>query len=321
MLIINQNDIHQLTNPVALTDDMITCMKVYASKKYIMPDRMHMDIQGNTLLLMPAASGSFFSTKLVSLFQKNPEKGLPVLYGSVMLNDGDTGEPLALFNGAKLTAVRTAAVGSAGIRYTASRQANVLGLIGTGVQGLHQIWFACKNHPIRQVVLFDAIECRLDPFIRQLAELIPEIQVTIAPNTKALTEQSDIIITATNSETPVLPDETELLRGKHVIAIGSYKENMVELPPAIFTLLDEVYVDVEFALEESGDLIHPIRNGWIRKDQVKLLSERFDIPDGYSGTRQTTVYKSVGMALFDLFTAQHYYHEALKQGLGQQVSW
>ena len=116
MLIINESTLAQLTDWTSLIDEMINAMIAYEDGEFVMPDRVSMGFSNNTLLLMPAQSGKYFSTKMVSLFPDNPLKNEPVIKGVVVLNNGENGEPLAILNGAKLTAIRTAAVSAAGIR-------------------------------------------------------------------------------------------------------------------------------------------------------------------------------------------------------------
>jgi ornithine cyclodeaminase len=246
--------------------------------------------------------------------------GQPVLYGTVILNDGKTGKPLAIFNGAKLTAVRTAAVGSAGIKHTSSKNSSSLGLIGAGVQGFHQILFACRVRPIKEVYIFDAYNSDLKKFIDRLKVELPNVTFHICKDSEDLCAHSEIIITATNATSPVLPNSKESLQGKHIIAIGSYKPDMIEVPDALFELIDKVYIDVDMALDESGDLIQPINKGILAAENIKLLSsviagqEKLNI-------QETTLFKSVGMALFDLFTAKYLLEKSLKTGIGQEVSF
>ena len=320
MLIINEQTIARITDPVELTDVMERAMLAYADGDFIMPDRSHMNFDGNTLLLMPSQHDGFFGTKLVSLFPGNISKGEPALYGTVILNDGETGKPLALFNGAKLTAVRTAAVGSAGIRHTAPGSADRLGVIGAGVQGLHQAIFACSNRKISLINIYDTSDERLDILRQKLSEELPGLQVIISANTTELCENSDIIITATNSTSAVLPEDQDKLIGKSIIAIGSYKPEMIELPDAIFPLLKHYFIDVDIAVEESGDIIHPLERGLVKKSQIRMLSDAIN-GKLHVDKNLTSVYKSVGMALFDLFTAHYLYKKALADGLGQEVEF
>ncbi len=119
----------------------------------------------------------------------------------------------------------------------------------------------------------------------------------------------------------MLPDEEELLAGKHFVGIGSYKPEVREFPRALFGLLKTVYVDTEHALQESGDIIVPLRNGWLRQDQVMTLG-RFLIDDKSRdrAKEETTFFKSVGMALFDVCASKLIYEKAIVKGLGQNIN-
>jgi ornithine cyclodeaminase/alanine dehydrogenase-like protein (mu-crystallin family) len=320
MIIVNENDISRLTNPVDLTNVILEAMKTYSSGDYIMPDRSHVEMNDDTLLLMPASSGDYFATKLVSLFPENSKHGEPVLHGIVILNSGQTGKPLAIFNGAKLTAMRTAAVGSAGIKFTSPESCTNLGLIGAGVQGYHQILFACRIRPIKRVTVFDMRQTDLDCFVERLRIELPGIEFIAARDSETVCRNSEIIITATNSTSAILPNDRSFLEGKHIVSIGSYKPEMVEVPDLLFSLVDDVYIDVDMALEESGDLIHPIRKGLLHESRIKLLSSIFD--GGSINTEgKTTFFKSVGMAMFDLFAAKYLYDKAVETKSCQKVKF
>lgn len=95
---------------------------------------------------------------------------------------------------------------------------------------------------------------------------------------------------------------------------------MREYPAALFSLLKRVYVDTEYAMEESGDLLVPLQNKWIREDQIKtigyLLSHK---KEEKVSEQETTFFKSVGMALVDLTLSQLIYQKAVKNRLGQKI--
>jgi len=320
MLIINESTLAQLTDWSGLIDQMIKAMIAYEEGDFVMPDRTSMGFSNNSLLLMPAQSGSYFSTKIVSLFPDNPAKNEPVIKGVLVLNNGENGTPLAIINGAKLTAIRTAAVSAAGIKYTTPENVSHLGLIGAGVQGMHQVLAACSVRPINSVYILDKHIERAKTFIACLASSIPEVQLIRVNSSEELLERSEVIITATNSNKPVLADNAELLRGKHIIAIGSYKPQMRELPDSLFRLIDHCFVDVRFALEESGDLIHPIEMGLLKQKQVIPLGSLIQGKIG-ADINRTTLFKLVGMALFDLFTARWFYEKAIRLDAGESVQF
>ena len=142
MLILNESDIIKAVDFDELLKSVEEAFLIQETGNYNMPDRMHIDQEENVLLLMPCFTDDFFSTKLVSVFPENKNLGKPAIYGSLILNDGKTGEPLAMMNGSKLTALRTGAVGAMGLLYTTPKNINTLGLIGAGIQGFHLVLFA-----------------------------------------------------------------------------------------------------------------------------------------------------------------------------------
>jgi ornithine cyclodeaminase len=127
-----------------------------------------------------------------------------------------------------------------------------------------------------------------------------------------------VVITATTSSERVLPDEPSLIKGRHFISIGSYKPTMQELPDCVYRLAGRLVIDSEFAREEVGDVINPVRKGILKEADV------FSIGKLITGQRsvdlcRTTAYKSVGMALYDLYVAQAFYEAAVHKGIGHHV--
>jgi ornithine cyclodeaminase/alanine dehydrogenase-like protein (mu-crystallin family) len=320
MIYLNEADILKAASIEEMLDVIETSMDIYEKKAFHMPQRLHIDREDNTLLLMPCFTGDYFGTKLVTLFPGNPAREVPVLNGIMVLNDAETGVPIALLNGPALTALRTAAVGAVSIRHLASDDTDAIGIIGAGVQGLYQAWFASSARPVRDIYIFDLHADKSAILGEKLSAKIPQVRVHQAARVEDLLEKAQVVITATDSQQPVLPDEEELLAGKHFVGIGSYKPNMREFPRALFKLLKTVFVDTEHALQESGDLIFPLQNDWIKQDQVMTLG-RF-LADHRSEDqlrRQTTLFKSVGMALFDVCASGFIYESAMRKGLGQKI--
>ena len=321
MIYLTENDILKAVSVNDLLDAIEASMYIYENKEYHMPQRLHVDHEGNTLLLMPCFTKDCFGTKLVSLFPKNPERNIPVLNGIMVLNDAQTGLPLALLNGPALTALRTAAVGSVSIRHLTPENTQSLGIIGAGVQGFYQAWVACTARSLKDIFIFDLYLEKTTALIEKLSKVIPDVKLHAASSVEDLLEKSQVVITATTSLEPVLPDKGELLTGKHFVGIGSYKPNMREFPEALFSLLKTVFIDTDHALEESGDLIVPLRNNWIKQEQVTTLG-RFLIENRSTEElrTQTTFFKSVGMALFDVCASKLIYEKAIQKGLGQNIT-
>lgn len=317
MLILNAEDVERVVTPVEMTAAMEEAFRIYAADDFTMPQRMHIDHHENTLLLMPCISGETLATKLVSFFPGNVAKGHPAIYGTVILNDGLSGEPLALFNGARLTALRTAGVGGVGMLYSAGRTITSAGLIGTGVQGFYQALFACALLPVKELFLYNRSPQSAEAFALRIRERLPGVAVRVAASSRELVASTSLIITATNAGVPVLPDDEELLKGKHVVAIGSYKKDMQEIPQAFFNLIEKVYTDTDHACNETGDLIIPLQKGWLKDEQIVSIASLVTGKEKLSG--DTTLFKSVGMALFDLVAARLVYSKAREKGVGVEV--
>jgi ornithine cyclodeaminase len=302
-------------------DDIIQAVEQallhYKNKSYNMPDRFHYTHDNKTLLYMPCFTNSSLGTKILTVFPENSRKNHPAIDGLMLLNDFETGAPKALIDGKLLTALRTGAVGSLGSKYIAPQNTTKLGLIGAGTQGYYQILFACHCRPIRDVYINTRSQEKLSAFIDSLKTQLPEVNFHAESTTRAVVEKSEVIITATSSMSSVLPEDETLYLGKKFIAIGSYQPNMRELPDSLMKTADEIYVDIGYATEESGDLHLPLTNNIINSSKI------FDIADLIHGNKritsdnQTIVYKSVGMALFDVIVGEKILECALAKDIGQ----
>ncbi len=276
-----------------------------AEDRVEVPQRVHMQRDENTLLLMPCFGEKYFATKLVSVFPGNLKRKMPIINGTVVLNDGQTGEPLAALDGSKLTAMRTAAVGALGIKYLSSEKTSTLGIIGLGIQGFHQALFACQQRPIKELRILDRTKAIMNRFRERFNAFYRDVEVIPCRSALELCKESEIIITATGSQKPVVPGKGAWWGGKTLIGIGSYKPDMREFPDEIMSSLHHLYVDTLHGLNEAGDLMVPLQNGIISMDQIVVLS---DLISGKSKAEgDTQFFKSVGMAAFDLYGAQLVY--------------
>lgn len=320
MLYLNEKDINKCISLDEIMNEIEKSFKTYEENRFFMPDRIHVDYKNKTILYMPCFLENTFGTKVLTVFPENRKKRKPVIDGLMLLNDYDTGETVSIIDGKTLTALRTGAVGGVGIRHTTPENVKTVGLVGAGVQGFNQLKFACEARKVEKVVIFDLFKEKLPEFIERVKGEIPNVEVSSVETTEDLLGESEIIITTTTANQPVFPNEEKLFEGKHFIGIGSYKPNMREYPDALISVLNKVYIDTEFAKEETGDLSQPIEKGLLKNSQIEtfgnyLLNEtnKEEIVKG------TTWFKSVGMALFDIVVAQLIYEKAKEKGIGQKV--
>lgn len=320
MRILNNSDLDGLLPRHEIISAVEQAMLDYEAKDALVPKRMHIDHDRNTLLCMPSWNQHFFGTKLVAVFPGNKSLNLPVTNGAMILNDSKTGSPLALMNAAKLTALRTGALGAIGVKLLTPADTTTLGLVGTGVQGLHQALFACSVRPIDNLFFLKRSYEQSENLKAFLIANGVNVKVTACQSAEELLGKTDVVIVATTSPTPVLPNDAHMLRQKHFIGIGSYKPSMQELPDNVYKLAGELYIDSDFARHETGDIINPIKNGMINQEDVftigKLLSQERKVD-----VQNTTVYKSAGMALFDLYVAQMMYKKAIAHNVGIEIEF
>lgn len=271
----------------------------------------------NSLLMMPCLSDDTWGLKVLTVFPGNPGGPLPFLNGLVMLFNGRTGEPAALFDGRMLTALRTGAVGGAGVRALAKRDAGNLGIAGAGAQGYWQARFACEGRSFSEIRIFDVNREAAERLAERLRKDLPGIRAESCGSPEELAMASDVIITATRTERPVFPDERRLFAGgKCFVGIGSYTPDMREFPDALFLEARRVYADTAHALSETGDLITPVARGLIGEEEIRPLSEVLDVGIDAAGNEGTVFFKSVGLSVFDLFAAKTFLKWGKEKGIG-----
>lgn len=319
MLYLNKNDVESVVDFQELIATIEEAMNIYDRQQFMQPDRITVNVtDSETYLYMPCFTGETKGTKILTLSQENYKHNLPTIQGVMLLNEPQTGAIDCIIDGASITAYRTGAVGATGIKYTTRENCRNLGIVGTGVQAFYQAQYAAAVRNIERIYIYDVITEKVADFAERLREKLPGIDIIPAVSAEELVKNAEIIVTVTPSQTPVLPDNSELLVGKHFIGIGSYKPNMREYPQAVFSLLDKVYIDVDFAMEESGDLITPCKNGWFKEENIKTLFS--GIKSNSIDRSGTTFYKSVGMALFDILVAKKIYLRAIEKGIGQKIT-
>lgn len=305
MLIINESTIRKVISHKEIIVSIEDAFRTYESGNFSMPNRIHINNKENTLLYMPCFTDEIFGTKSLTVFPENNRVNKPIIDGFMTLNDPKTGAPLAIIDGKILTSLRTGAVGAVGCKFLSREDSSTLGIIGAGIQGIYQSIFISKIRPIKKVKVFDLNKEKLKKFEEILKQEVPHLEVKVCNNPDETLVESHIVVTTTTSTTPVLSNNPELLKGKVFIGIGSFKPNMREYPKEVYPLLDRVYTDTSFACEESGDLLYPLENNLITSNQVLTIGSlitRKEIPSG-----ETQFFKSVGMALLDLFVAKAIY--------------
>src|ERR1051326_7763085 len=220
----------------------------FAGGKVIQPVRqvISVDPPGGFYGIMPALTSDGLGQKIVTFYPPNAEKGIHTHMALIILNDRETGAPLAVMDGRLITEMRTAAVSAAATKLLAPKDAKVLAILGSGVQA--------RSHfeALRLVRKFE--EIRVWSQTKSHAEILAkEIGAKITPAEEAV-RGADVVVTVTSSQTPVLKGEW-LKRGCHVNAVGACRPDWRELDDD--AMRDSVLLvdSREAAMKESGDVI------------------------------------------------------------------
>jgi len=254
------------------------------------PERIAMPLPGGVLLAMPSSDGEFACTKLATLHEANPARGLPTLIGEAILIRADTGEPLARFDAATITARRTAALSALAALELAGPRRERLLVFGSGVQARAHVQAFRAVMPLREV----SVHSRNPAHARALARALDDSGLACrCIDSPPSLDGHDLVVTATSSREPLFDDDARF--DGFVAAIGAYRPAMCELPAALLRRAALFVDDVEAARSEAGDLIRA-KIDW----EGVVALERVVAGQALRPARGPVVFKSVGQALWDL---------------------
>lgn len=325
MLILNSRQMWEAVTMKDLMAAVEEAYRVHKSGEYLMPDRFIAARDKDLMMYMPCFTQKAIGTKMLAEFPDNPKYNLPYLNGLMLLNDSKTGLPKAVMNGNTITAMRTSAAGGVALKYLSAENCSSAGLVGCGVQGLHQLLFACYVRPVKDIYLYDAFKKDLSGFIEDFYAKSGrrDVNFHICDDTRTLAENSQILITATQTTEPLFPDDDDLLRGKCILAFGSWRPERRELPDAVHRLVKNIYTELPYACEESGDLRIPLEKGLLTADRVLYMEDLVaDTKNGRPHSHsETRCFKSVGMGIYDVCTAQLIFEKAAEKHIGTEIEW
>ena len=329
MLILNADEVRWA---LPMDQTIVAMKEAFASLSSgtaVVPLRTRLPVSSHDALslFMPAYlksdSGEALAVKIVSLFPKNPSRGLAFIQAAVLVLESDTGRPVALLEGSSLTAIRTGAGSGAAIDLLARTNSKVLAIFGAGPQGRTQLEAACTARNIETVYIYNPTRAKAQAVAEQMAgyNSVPK-NIIVANSPKEAVENADIICTATGSTSAIFEDKDVKL-GTHISAIGGYTPEMQELPIETVARSRIVVDSYATVMEEAGDIVKAIRAGLIQESSIH--AEVGEIVLGKKSGRQSedeiTFFKSVGNAVQDATAAQLALKNARVMELGTEVEF
>ena len=299
-LFLNEEQVRQHLRMADLIPAMEKALIDFSAGKVTQPVRsvIKVDVAAATgfLGLMPALTPDGLGLKAVTFYPSNAERGIPTHMATIFLVDPETGTPLAVMDGRLITEMRTAAVSAAATKLLAPSDAKILAVLGSGVQARSHVEALRLVRPFEEIRVWSPNQ----EHAKQFAE---EIGATAVSAEEAV-RGADVVVTATNSKTPILKGSW-LKSGCHVNAVGACRPDWRELDEEAMS--NAVFVDSrEGAMKESGDVI--LSRATIYAELGEALAGK--VPPR---TRETTIFKSLGMAVEDIAAGTLVYRAVMEE--------
>ncbi len=291
------------------------------------PGIADMDIRSGDL----AASG-LFGLKLTAWFSKNPERGLPEIFGTTLICSDTTGEPLALLNASAITGLRTGAAAALGAKWLARKDSEKLLVAGAGHQSSFQVAAMLAACPgISHVSVWDprsseAPQARVELIRTDVARMLSNAgiergyDIVAIGDGEAAVRQADIVVTITPATSPIIKSDW-IRPGTHLSCVGADMEGKQELESALMAAA-RLYVDDRAQSVASGELEIAVKEGAISSDDIvaEIGEVIAGIAEGRTSDEQITVFDTSGIAVQDLASSKVAYDRAIEANLGSVVA-
>lgn len=287
------------------------------------PMRTRIDAEktGCGVLIMPGhlPNESSIGLKIVSIQDRNPARSLPTIQGLMIVINDDTGEPVAMMDAERLTAIRTGAASGLATDLLANADSSVAAIFGAGPQAETQLEAIAEVRNLDIAYVYSRPEDSAETFAEQMSARLG-IRVVRAESPTEL-RNADIICTATTSIDPVF-DANNVKPGAHINAIGSFSPDTIEIPHELVAGAIVVVDQRDACLQEAGELVQTIQAGLMQAGDVR--AELGEIAAGRAKGRRSqtdiTLFKSVGNAVQDVAAARFVFDRSVDQNLGTIVT-
>tara|TARA_B100000029_G_scaffold230656_1_gene228091 strand:+ start:13935 stop:14888 length:954 start_codon:yes stop_codon:yes gene_type:complete len=248
-------------------------------------------------------------TKIVTVFPENTKLNKPTTQGIISLTDADTGELICIMDGSLITGMRTGAVTGVATKYLSRKDSESVGIFGSGYQSRFQLMAICSVRNISRIILNSPSANKKTEFIQSLEREL-DVPINVEQDINKVLD-NDILVTATSSPLPLF-DGNMINSGTHINCIGAHTKDSSEVDSTTIQRSKVVVDEINTALREAGG---------ITKDNI--FAELSDVILGKTPTRTNnddiTLFKSMGLSLEDISTANLIYNEAINKGIGNNI--
>ena len=274
---------------------------------------------------MPAyvgGSAGMCGIKWIAGFPNNPVRhNLPRASALIVLNDAETGMPLAIMEGTRISALRTGAVTGVGARYLARKNSRTAGLIGAGVQARTQLDALREILPeLDRVRIFDPRREACESFVEDCRLRHPPVSVEIVNDPEQAVREADVVVTATVADEPIVKADW-LAPGVLFAHVGSYQEE----EEAVILQADRVVVDIwqEVLHRRTPLLARMFEEGKIDAGRIDANIGQIingDLP-GREQDDERIFFSPLGLGSEDVAVAARIYRLAVEKNLGTLLAF
>jgi alanine dehydrogenase len=269
--------------------------------------------------IMPAfiADPPALGAKLVTVYPSNSAAGLPTHLATIVLLDSMTGELLSIADGRFITEARTAAVSAVSVKWLARENASTLAIIGSGVQARSHLEAIALVRHLAAVRVWSPTAMHRDRFAREMQPRV-DAPIRVAASAQEAVDGADLVVVVTAAREPVIRRDW-IRAGTHICAVGACRPDQRELESALISSARLIVDSRAGALAEAGDIVIPIAEGTLDASHVaaELGEVLLGTVAGRTSDAETTIFKSLGMAVEDVAAAHLASTKAAERGLGR----
>jgi len=323
LLLLSEKEIRDLVGPAEALP-VVRDAFVRLAREAILPGVIHLDVpnSGAEAHVKGAHLGGsrFFTIKVASGSYANPDRGLPVGSGIVLVFDSMTGLPRAvLFDNGYLTDLRTGAAGALAADLLANREVHRVGIVGVGTQARYQLAALLGVRTPEGVIAFGRSEAKATAFAQEM-EKLHRIRVLPAKTVEQAVRGSDVVITVTPSRKPFVRAEW-IGPGTHVTAVGADGPDKQELQVEVLKKADKVVADQLDQCVRFGEIHHAVEAGVLRPADVyaELGDIAAGLKRGRTSEQEITVADLTGVGVQDAAVAELVVTVATRHGVGKAL--
>lgn len=264
-------------------------------------------------------SGQPFGIKVLSMIDNAGDLGVDSHQGGVVIFDPVKGTPSALCEAGAITAIRTAAVSALATDKLARRDATILAVLGAGAQARSHVEAMLEVRPVSRVRVWSRDPGKVQNFVEEMGER-HGVEVDAIADAASAVADAEIVCTTTSAREPVLC-AAELEPGMHINAVGASVPSWREIDPDVLPRVTLITDRRESLANEAGEYIKGREEGFVEAGLVVPEIGEVLIGDHPGRTSETeiTLFRSLGLAVEDIASAQVVYERALERGIGTQV--